>query len=403
MKKILLLTTAVCLFCAPAFATTVDGSQNRRLPDRLVFEKARQAWGDVEKVPQKYTDFKNWLAEKTGLTYSWDMSLMPQRSVASGKKTAWQFLNYATANWDAFESDMIGKGSVQFAYTLNNYWGASANRLASNTGLITPMNDYPGNEHEFNQLTYTHQFPCELDWLSMTIGQFPLSNFDGTSYDSNQQMNFLNYSLSQNASSTYPTASLGGYVTISPDNNWSFVAGMQDAHNISGRRISFKDFGKGNYTAFGGATFTPTYEFGTGEYSVLAYYQPSVRAEPTNSWGWSLNAMQNFGKFGVFGRINGTSNSSVSIEQSYVLGGVINNPLDRNPLDQIGAAMSFNKLNKGLNGEGTRAAENVLEAYWAWGVSNFMTLTPDIQLYVNPGASDKHTAAVYSVRATMMF
>lgn len=114
--------------------------------------------------------------------------------------------------------------------------------------------------------------------------------------------------------------------------------------------------------------------------------------------------MQNFGKLGLFARINGASDSPETIKQSYVLGGVYNNPLNRNALDQIGLAVAMNKLNKGVNGSGTRSVENVFEAYWVWGISNFLTITPDIQFYVNPGANQKvHTATVASLRATVMF
>ena len=39
-----------------------------------------------------------------------------------------------------------------------------------------------------------------------------------------------------------------------------------------------------------------------------------------------------------------------------------------------------------------------------FGVSNFMTLTPDIQFYINPGADTRrHTATAASVRATLVF
>ena len=83
---------------------------------------------------------------------------------------------------------------------------------------------------------------------------------------------------------------------------------------------------------------------------------------------------------------------------------VLNNPLKRNALDQIGLAGAVNKLNKPVNGTGTRSVENVLEAYWAWGISNFLTITPDIQFYINPGANPNHkTATVSSLRATLMF
>ena len=357
-------------------------------------------------LERDYADFKQWLSQRAGITYSIDISFLGQRAAPNGKGTPWQTQYYGTANWDMFHSDTIGSGSVQIAYTAVRYWGKSAQNINNRIGVISSFNDYTINANYFDELSYTHQLPGKLDSFSFTIGQFPMYNFDGGSYDANQQVNFLNLALSQNASDTYPSASLGGYMTFAPTTEWSFSAGFQDAHNIAGESISIHKFGKGKYTAFGSITYSPTISgVGQGSYSFLYYYQPSVDLQPSNSNGWSLNLQQNFGtKWAIFARVNGASNSLNSIKQSYVLGMVRNNPLGRNALDQIGLAGAVNKLNKSVNGAGSRSVENVLEAYWAWGISNFLTLTPDIQFYINPGANPKHkTATVSSLRATLMF
>ena len=230
-------------------------------------------------------------------------------------------------------------------------------------------------------------------------------NFDGTDYNSNQQINFLNFALSQNASSVYPTASLGGYITWSPNSQWSFSVGGQNANNITGETISWHDFKKEKWTGFVSASWNTTLSDLPGEYSVTLYDQPSVDVQPVHSQGWSFNAQQFITKkVALFARANGTNKSLSSIKQSYVFGGVYNNPFNRNSLDQIGLAAAMNKLNRSVNGAGTRSWENVLEGYVALGISNFMTITPDVQLYVNPGANEKsHTATVVSLRATLMF
>jgi len=403
MKKFLLCGICLTLLCVhtTALAANSKNGENRR-SDGF----ARNLLAKEYTLQQDYANFKNWLSQKAGLTYSLDISFLGQRAAPNGKGTPWQTQYYGTANWDMFKSDKIGSGSLQIAYTAVRYWGKSAQNINNRIGVISAFNDYTTTANYFDQLSYTHQLPGALDGLSVTIGQFPIYNFDGGTYNSNQQINFLNFSLSQNASETYPTASLGAYATFAPDDLWSISAGFQDAHNISGETISLHKFGKGKYTAFGSVTFSPKIEgLGQGTYSLLYYYQPDVSEQPGSSNGWSLNLQQNIGaKWAVFGRINGAANSPVSIRQSYSLGVVYNNPFNRNALDQIGLAGAVNKLNKRINGAGTRSVENVLEAYWAWGVSNFMTITPDIQFYVNPGANpDHHTATVSSIRATLMF
>jgi len=393
---ILLMTTTI------ANAETIpSGSKTTRQETDLW----RHSWEDLSLLPQSYANFKKALTEKTGISYTLDASFLPQRVSPNGHKTAWQNQYYGTIGWNIFKSDTWGSGALQAAYTAVRYWGSNGNFLSNQIGVLNPINDYPENANYFDQLSYTHTFAGSANILSLTVGQFPMYNFDGGDYNANQQINFLNEALSQNATSNYPSASLGGYLTITPNSEWSFSAGLQDANNISGETISWNKFKKGKMTDFVSATWTPTFFDQPGQYSLLFYYQPATEAQNTTSRGWSLNLQQNItDKIALFGRINGVGQSAEFAKQSYVLGAVYNNPFNRNQLDQIGLATAFNKLDKDVNGVGTRAWENVVEGYYAFGVSNFLTLTPDIQLYINPGANPKrHTATAASLRATLMF
>ncbi len=413
MKKNLL--TGICfgvvVFCfatseAAAQTETVSLQTNKpkSVQERLEHAAKRHALAEPESFAKAYADFKKDLQDKMGLSYSADISIMGQRGAPNGKGTPWQTQYYGSVNWDMFTSK-IGSGSLQFAYTNVQYWGKSGNDLDNRLGVVSSVNDYTANAHYFDQLSYTHQLPGELDWLSVTVGQFPMYTFDGSQYNSNQQINFINYALSQNATSSYPSASLGGYVTIAPNSDWTFVVGAQDATNISGSKINTHHLHDKRFLSFASISYTPTIKgVGTGQYSLLIYNQPSVALQPENSNGWSINLAQNFGeKWGVFARINGSTHVE-PIKQSYVLGGVYNNPFNRNALDQIGLAAAVNKLNKTVNGPDTRSVETVFEGYWAWGLSNFMTITPDIQFYLNPGLDkDNKTATVASIRATFMF
>ncbi len=408
---ILVIFGMLCVNTVHAWAATdiasgdeVVGS-HRRGADRRENSRRLGLLAKADTMEEAYADFKKKLADK-GLTYSLDISFLGQRGAPNGKGTPWQTQYYGTANWDIFQSDVWGSGSIQAAYTAVRYWGMSATDLGNRIGVISGINDYTSNLNNFDQLSYTHQLAGRLSGLSVTLGQFPMYNFDGGSYDANQQINFVNEALSQNASSAYPTASLGGYATWAPNDTWSFTAGFQDANNVSGETISLHKFGKGRFTSFVSATYSPEIAgLGEGSYSLLLYHQPSVSAQPDNSTGWSVNLQQALGDtWAVFARISGGTSQLESIKQSYVAGVVCNNPFRRNALDQIGIAGAVNKLSQTANGSGTRSVESVAEAYWAFGISNFMTLTPDIQVYINPGADpDQRTATVASLRATFMF
>ncbi len=383
----------------PISTKSVHGrqKQSRHLQKRAVNDMSDWA-RDYNRAKQEFTN-------ATGISYTIDASYLGQRGAPNGKITPWQSQYYGTANWDMFNSETWGDGSLQIAYTLVRYWNKNASILGQNIGVMSGINDYTEKANYFDQLSYTHVLPGDLNWLSLTVGQFPMYNFDGTTYNSNQQLYFVNEALSQNLTDAYPSAGLGGYLTISPNSKWSFSAGLQDATNVSGDRITTKNWGDKRFTSFVSATYNPTNKLGDATIGVLLYNQPSVEAQPGNTNGWSFNFQQNIGKkTAVFARVNGVGKGINGYEQSYVLGGVYNNPLNRNALDQIGLAGAVNKLNKAINGENSRSVENVLEAYWSWGISSFITITPDVQFYINPALNRKsNTATVASIRATLMF
>ncbi len=360
----------------------------------------------AESLTSEYQQFKNNLNTKYGFDYNVDVSVLGQRTSPSGKNNAVQAYIYPEFAWTTFDNH-YGTGTLNFAYTIIRYGNHNANDLANNSGYVTGINDYTDNENQFDELYYTYQLGGNWNWLTLALGQFPLYNFDGTDYDENQQVNFLNDALAQNASASYSDAGLGGYVQITPNEEWSFAFGGQDATNIEAPSIRFNHLDENHYTTFGYVAYTPTIKgLGEAEVSLLVYNQPGVTEQPQTTNGWSLNLSQNIGeKLSVFARVNEVSGSMEEIRQSWVFGGVYNNPLDRNPLDQIGLAYAYNKIDEAAVGETLSCdAEQVIEAYWAWGIGDMLTITPDVQLYINPALNSKSDyGVVTSLRATVFF
>ena len=386
--------------------TPNDVLQPRSSSQRVAASKHRRShtFSDLGK---EYSYFKNHLQDKYGLGYSVDVSFMPQYGAPNGQKTTFQTLIYPSITWEAFNNE-YGTATLNAAYNIARYSGRNAEELGNRLGTVTGVNDYTSRSNSFDELYLSYQFAGKMNWLTLALGQFPIYNFDGTAYDSNQQENFINYALSQNATSTYPTASMGGYVQITPNDEWSLTLGAQDAHNIDGDGISTSHLtDNAHYTTFASLSYSPTIKgLGSGQYSILFYNQPYVDVQQETTNGWSLNASQNIGeKLAVFARINGVSGSTAEINQSYVLGAVYNNPLNRNPLDQIGIAAAYNKIDEKAVGEKLEHnTETVLEAYWAWGVSKWMTITPDVQFYINPALNPKSDyATVFTLRASVFF
>lgn len=353
-----------------------------------------------------YQDFKNNLNKKYGFDYSVDFSVLEQRTAPNGENNAVQAYIYPSFLWTTFDNH-YGTGTLNFAYTIVRYGNHTASDLGNNSGFVTPINDYSTKDTEFNELYYTYQLGGNWNWLTLGLGQFPIYNFDGTAYDVNQQVNFINETFSQNASASYTQAGLGAYAQITPNQDWTFAFGGQDGTNIDATSVRFNHLNDKHYTTFGYVAYTPTIKgLGEAEISVLVYNQPWVKEQKETTNGWSLNLSQNIGeKWGIFARLNETSGSVEEIRQSWVFGGVYNNPLNRNSLDQIGLAYAYNKLDEKAVGEKLfHKAEQVVEAYWAWGVGNMLTITPDVQMYINPALNQKsHYGFATGLRATVMF
>lgn len=416
LRKSLALGAAFCCFCT--FSATEEAaaqiygqaSQDQTLSSKS--GKQRVAANQVRRnhsfsdLGQAYTDFKNKLHKEYNLDYAVDISYMPQYGAPSGKKAAIQTIIYPSITWQAFNNE-YGNMSINAAYNIVKYSGNLAQTVQNRVGMATDFNDYNSPSNTFDELYLSYTLPGKANWLTVALGQFPLYNFDGSPYVANQQVNFVNYALSQNASSTYPTASLGGYIQIAPNSEWSLAVGAQDATNVDGYSISTAHLGQEHYTTFASLAYTPTFKkLGDGQYSVLLYNQPNVEKQPQTTNGWSLNLNQNLGeKWAIFARANGVSGNQATIDQSYVLGVALNNPLDRNPLDQIGFAGAYNKINEEAVGENlNHSAEKILEFYWAWGISKWMTITPDIQFYFDPAENPKSDhATVVTLRGTIFF
>ena len=355
-----------------------------------------------------YSNFKKDLRDRIGFSYGFDWSITAQRGAPNGNKTALQNIYYPYAQLDLFNTNsLLGSAQVNFSYTLARYWGISGNTLDGNLGVATPINDYPGRQNIFSQLTFNHTWGGALSWLSWAVGQYPISNFDGTTYNSDQQTGLINYSMSQNASASYPTASFGAYAEVSPLQELTIAGGYQDAKNVSGSVMRVNEAFDGKYTGFGSITYTPKNVFGLGkgQYSGLVYYQPSVAKQPGNSMGWSFNMEQNLtDSLVMFGRANGSTNSVVPIKNSYMLGMSFVNPLHRNPLDTITVGVSYNRIARDVYAPAyVRTGEAVFEAQWVWGLGSYLTITPDLQMY-NRAAFNANSGwvSVFTLRATLM-
>jgi len=339
-----------------------------------------------------------------GLDIGADISYLAQRVSPNGKQTAIQGVYYPYLTWDLFRDTALGSGQLNVNYTFIRYWGAQAATLQNRASLATAINDYSADQEFFSQFSYTYTLPGSMNWMSMTAGQFPLYNFDGTAYLDNQQTALMNFALSQNATAAYPLASFGGYLQAQ-SKSFTLAAGYQDATNISGRTIRLDTAFDDKYLVFGSLSWTPNFSIGAGQYSLLYYYQPAVTDQDEDVNGWSFNMQQNIGdKWAIFSRSNGVNHSVTGVRNSFAFGGALLDPLGRNSQDAILLGMAYNRLSETALGNpvNMKPSETAVELQWIWGIGKWITITPDLQIYPRAGLSDKKQfTTVVGLRTTV--
>jgi Carbohydrate-selective porin, OprB family len=400
-----------CVTVHPAIAQDAEQpgiSHVGRIHDKIRAAKKREAVSPTQvydEVGQRVGAAKKQIESETGITFAFDASFMSQWGTPPGGYGAVQALFTPSLQWKAFDDAMIGTGSFQFSYIAAQYLsGATGATQQARLNLNSPINDYASNELMFFQLSYTHEFPGH--WLSVTVGQYPILNFDGNAYANNQQVNFIGYSLAQNGSQNYSQASLGAYAELNPTRDVTVAGGFQDANNLSANYIQFSTLGLGQYAWFLYGAWSPTVAgLGQAQYALMYYNLPSVPAQPLASDGLSFSASQALGEqWAVFLRANTAWGSSTTIQSSVAGGLVLNDPLGRNPLDQIGLGTAWNKTNMSLHaGSFARQSETMMELYWATTLGSRLQITPDVQLYFQPAlAPSSGMAAVFTIRAALL-
>jgi hypothetical protein len=254
-----------------------------------------------------YSRFKQSVKKATGLSWSMPVSYLQQWGLPDGGRSAGQLLATPGLDWELFRSRTFGTASLQFAYTLVDYpWRQTGASIADHLGVIAEINDFPGNdENSFDQLSYTQTFPGNK--LLLTIGQYPLSNFDDNQYLADQQQNFNNLLFTQNGSQTYPVAGLGAYAQVNITRTIQLAAGVQNATDIAGTNLS-SDGLSGQSTAwFAYAQWMPKlHGLGEAQYGFAYFDVPAVPEQAKRSTSWSFNAVQHLNDtWAIFGRANG--------------------------------------------------------------------------------------------------
>jgi carbohydrate-selective porin OprB len=103
-------------------------------------------------------------------------------------------------------------------------------------------------------------------------------------------------------------------------------------------------------------------------------------------------------------RANNARGTLIPIETSIAWGGICNDPFRRNPLDQVGLGIFWDKTNLKAVNQPARSSEWGSELYYNYVLFKGLWLTPDVQLYLTPALHPRaDPAAVFTIRTTALF
>jgi hypothetical protein len=389
-------------------ADTKTGSRYRLLPVLLGLRESND-WTQpfVDGLDRQYDIYlasKKAISDQYNFDFFVDFSFYSQ--FGSSGHPVWAAVYYPGFSWRPFTDTPIGSGEINVTGGFQNYFGRNTVQQATDLGLISLANDWTTDNTTWSTLTYTHTLPGEMKWLSLAVGSYNLFSFDPSLYAANAQTTFISFSFAQDATQTFPNAGFGGFVKAKPSSQFSIAGGVQDGTNLRGNTLTTYGYQTGRTLGWGNVQWTPKISgLGDGIYSLLVYDQPAVPTLTSQSTGVSFSASQELGdKWGVWGRANNATGNQIPIRSSYNVGAVLKDPFIRNPSDQIGAAIGWNKTNFQNTGPGVRGGEWASELYYRYQLLKFVSLTPDVQVFWNPAfLPSSGPVAVFTVRTTLSF
>lgn len=378
------------------------------IPDTQADDATAWLFRPYNQLYNAYNSVKQRIAADYNLTISLQTSYFLQSAVPDGGRPVSLFVYSPWLTWTPLSDPAWGTGQVTIAYWQNQYWsGTTTAAQQLRIGTVTSPNDWLLNGYAWSQVTYTHTLPGALNWLSVTAGQYAIGGFDGNLYAANAQTGFVTYALAQNASETYGNGGVGAYLTVTvPDTALTLNAGFQDTSDISGRTLSVRGYGKGQYASFANVLWSPTLPgLGIGCYNVVVYHQPSVPSQPGVSTGASIAVSQALGRtFGVFAQANYASGAVLPLDGSVAAGGIANDPFRRRSDDQLGLGVFVNHANHAAFTDApptSRRWEYGAEIYYAFTLAKGLQITPDAAVIVNPVlAPARGSAGIFTLRIT---
>lgn len=271
--------------------------------------------------------------------------------------------------------------------------------------------------------------------LEMRIGLLQTNKdlFDVSLYANHEDKDFLNRLSIRNPTIPHGTGN-GIFLKYEPE-KWMYIQAItfdsQQQPRTTGWDTAFH--GPAWFTTMAELGFTPKWKTAKGElpgrYRIGGWYDPRPKTIYRNTLGGRLQAETQSGDYsfyigldqmiwkenddpkdmqgvGLFARYGYAHENRNKISNAWEIGTSIKGLLPKRDADVTGFAISQGILSKDYREDVDPKAdrETVYELYYAWQVTPWMIVSPDLQFISNPGGdSDDRDAIVGGIRVRIIF
>lgn len=259
---------------------------------------------------------------------------------------------------------------------------------------------------------YLEQDLCQ-DKISIDAGKLDFSDwFDASAVAGSADTQFLSDALVDNLTIPFPAKGIGAMINFKPY-EWLYLesgAATAEAHST---KAGLSD-GFNSLFFISELGLSPKICSLQGNYRFIFHlnHQRLERideeGDEVNDSGFAVSFDQAITEgITLFFRYGLADEKVRDIKYFWSFGGQITEPIPGRKLDCLGIGVARSIMGKDYreaNGEDTARAETISEVYYSYSLNKAFTITPDIQIVINPGADKTaKTAVVCGLRFLLSF
>jgi len=302
--------------------------------------------------------------------------------------------------WTPIDNERWGVGTFGWLVEGGRPIGVSRTTdLTENAGAIFSVNDDLDSEPiAVTELWYSHRFNDEL--IVITIGKIDQTVFfDANRVANDETAQFLATPLVNNPAIAFPDNGLGINLTVTPNELFYASFGVGDANAVA-TRSGFNSIEMEEFFIAGEVGFTPTLErLGPGAYRLIVW---TTEFDGESGSGFAVSFDQEVEPiadgFVVFFRFGVGDDDVVDFDVFVSAGFGIEGPCNR-PDDMFGVGVAWGDPTDPMVDD-----ETVIETFYRIQLTDTLTVTPDLQFILDPGANPaRDVIVVAGVRLQFLF